>query len=586
MLYKAIYNMEVMPSMRCLMTAGKALERDNMAGFNCSYVAIDNVRAFDEILYVLMCGTGVGFSVERQFVNKLPEIEEDFHETETTIHVQDSKIGWAKALRELLSLLYSGQIPSWDTSRLREKGARLKTFGGRSSGPDPLLALFTFACNLFRNAAGRKLTSLECHDLVCKIADIVVVGGVRRSALISLSNLSDDRMRNAKHGNWYNIEPQRALANNSAVYSEQPDFETFLKEWVSLYESKAGERGIFSRLASKKQASLNGRRDTEHEFGTNPCSEIILRSSQVCNLSEVVVRSKDTLADLKRKVKLATILGTLQSTLTDFRYVRSVWKRNTEEERLLGVSLTGIMDHAVLAGEQTKGSGFDHPNQPDLKKALETLRKVAVTTNAKWSKELGVEQSTAITCVKPSGTVSQLVDSASGIHARFSPHYVRRVRSDIKDPISEFLIKTGVPFEPDVMNRENVVFSFPMAAPKGATHVAQLDVKKQLDLWEVYQDHWCEHKPSVTIYYSDGEFLQAGQWIWDKLEKCSGISFLPRTDHVYEQAPYEAIDAEKYKELKKAMPKKIDWTELEQYEKIDTTTGTQELACTGGACEL
>ena len=576
-LYHAIYNLEVMPSMRCLMSAGEALDRDNMAGFNCSFVAVDNIRVFDEILYVLMCGTGVGFSVERQSVAKLPTISEDFYETETTIHVQDSKIGWAKAFRELISLLYTGQVPSWDVSKLRAKGARLKTFGGRSSGADPLVNLFNFTVSTFKNASGRKLTSIECHDIVCKIAEIVVVGGVRRSALISLSNLSDDRMRHAKSGNWWDTQGQRALANNSAVYAEKPDYETFLEEWVALYKSKAGERGIFSRTASQKQAEKNGRRDSNYEFGTNPCSEIILRSAQVCNLSEIVVRAGDSYADLERKTRLATIMGTLQSSLTDFRYVRSVWKRNTEEECLLGVSMTGIMDHKLLSG---KG------NIQELVTTLEKLKKVAVDTNKMFAAEIGVNQSTAITCVKPSGTVSQLVDSASGIHARFSPYYIRRVRSDGKDPISAFLKESGVHWEKDVMNSENYVFSFPVKAPKGATCVEELDVQAQLDLWEIYQDAWCEHKPSVTIYYSDDEFLAAGQWLWERLDKCSGISFLPRTDHVYAQAPYEAVDKEAYEKLKRETPSDIDWERLGEYEKEDTTTGTQELACSSGSCEI
>ena len=577
-LFHAIHNLEVMPSMRCLMTAGEALDRDNMAGFNCSYIAVDNQRVFDEILYVLMCGTGVGFSVERQSVAKLPTIEDEFYETETTIHVQDSKIGWAKAFRELVSLLYSGQIPSWDVSKLRAKGERLKTFGGRSSGSEPLVALFNFTVATFKRAAGRKLTSLECHDIVCKVAEIVVVGGVRRSALISLSNLSDDRMRHAKSGNWWESETQRALANNSAVYNDKPDYETFLEEWVAMYKSKAGERGIFSRTAAKKQAAKNGRRDIDHDFGTNPCSEIILRSAQVCNLSEVVIRSTDTPQTLKRKVELAAYLGTLQSSLTDFRYVRNIWKKNTEEECLLGVSMTGIMDNTMLSGASYK--------KEDLETLLENLKQVAVDANKEFAASLGINQSTAVTAVKPSGTVSQLVDSASGIHARFSPYYIRRVRSDGKDPISDFLKSEGVPWEKDVMNEDNYVFSFPMKAPEGAVSVDELDVKSQLDLWETYQNHWCEHKPSVTIYYSDDEFLAAGQWLWDRLDSCSGISFLPRTDHVYQQAPYEAITAEKYKALSLDMPSEINWDRLGEYEKEDTTTGTQELACSAGSCEI
>lgn len=582
----AIENLEVMPSMRSLMTAGPALDRDNMAGFNCSYIAVDHIRVFDEILYVLMCGTGVGFSVERQSVSKLPEVSERFEETDTVIKVADSKKGWAKAFKELISLLYAGQIPKWDLSKIREKGAPLKTFGGRSSGPEPLDSLFHFTVGVFKAAVGRRLNSLECHDIVCKTAEVVVVGGVRRSALISLSNLSDDRMRGAKQGQWWETTGHRALANNSAVYTEQPDFEVFLREMLALHESKAGERGIFSRLASKTQAARNGRRDIEHDFGTNPCSEIILRSAQVCNLSEVVVRSTDTFEDLNRKVRVAAILGTLQSTLTDFDYVRAVWKRNTEEERLLGVSLTGIMDHAILSGKETKGTAFDHPNQPNLAKTLERLKQTAVDTNKKWAKKLGIEQSTAITCVKPSGTVSQLVDSASGIHARFSDYYIRRVRNDLKDPVTSFLADSGVPWEQDVMNPETVVFSFPMKAPDGAVTVDEQTALTQLELWEVYQDSWCEHKPSVTVYYSDDEFLSIGQWLWDKLDKCSGVSLLPRTDHVYQQAPYEAIDRDAYEKLCKEMPATLDWSLLDGRENGDNTVGAQTLACTGSSCEL
>ena len=584
-LMKAIHDLDVMPSMRAMATAGKALDRDNMAGFNCSYVAINHVRAFDEILYVLMCGTGVGFSVERQEVGQLPVISEDFHETDTTIVVRDSKIGWAKAFRELISLLYSGQVPQWDMSRLRPAGAPLKTFGGRSSGPDPLESLFKFTVELFRRGAGRKLSSIECHDLVCKTAEVVVVGGVRRSALISLSNLSDDRMRGAKNGQWWVDEGHRALANNSAVYTERPDFEVFLKEALSLHESKAGERGFFSRMASKNQAAKNGRRDADHSFGTNPCSEIILRSSQVCNLSEVVVRADDTLETLKEKVELATIMGTLQSTLTNFRYVRPIWKRNTEEERLLGVSMTGIMDHPVLSGATDKGTWFDHPNMSDLASVLETLKQVAVDTNKLWADKLGIEQSTAITCVKPSGTVSQLVDSASGIHARFSPYYVRRVRQDVKDPLTQLLIEQGVPFEADVTNPNNMVFSFPQKAPEGALCTKDMNAMRQLELNAVYEDSWTEHKVSQTVYYSDDEFLGVMQWVWENLNKSSGVSFLPRTDHVYKQAPYEEITAEQYEELVKGLPT-IDWSKLSDYESEDMTEGAQTLACVAGQCEI
>jgi len=574
-LFNAIFNLEVMPSMRCMMTAGEALNKDNVAGFNCSYLHIDSPRSFDELMYVLMCGTGVGFSVERNFINKLPIVAETFHKTDSVIVVADSKIGWASAFRELISLLYAGKIPKWDMSKVRESGARLKTFGGRASGPEPLDDLFHFCVGIFQKAAGRKLTSIECHDVCCKIADIVVVGGVRRSALISLSNLSDPRMAKAKNGNWWDTEGQRRLANNSVAYTEKPDFESFLAEMQNMYESKAGERGIFSRVAAQKIAGRNGRRDPEQDFGTNPCSEIILRSNQFCNLSEIVVRQDDDLASLKRKCEVAAIIGTLQATLTDFRYLRNVWKRNTEEEALLGVSMTGIMDHYLLG-----------KNSPDLEKWLEQIRDVAIKTNEKWATKLGINQSAAITCVKPSGTVSQLVDSASGIHPRFSEHYIRRVRSDKKDPLAQFMQTTGFPVEQDLMSQASLVFSFPIKAPEESTKVNDIDALQQLRLWKKYQEFWCEHKPSITVYYTDDEFLEVAQWIWNNFDLCSGISLLPYSDHVYQQAPYEDIDAEKYEELLAAMPEGVNWDDLEHFEKEDNTTGSQELACVGGACEI
>ena len=576
MLKEAILEMDVMPSMRCMMTAGPALAKDNVAGFNCSYLHIDSPRSFDELMYVLMCGTGVGFSVERAFINKLPEIAETFHPTDTVVVVADSKIGWASAFRELISLLYAGKIPKWDMHKIRGAGARLKTFGGRASGPEPLDDLFNFCVGIFQKAAGRKLTSIECHDICCKIADIVVVGGVRRSALISLSNLSDPRMAKAKSGNWWDTEGQRRLANNSVAYTEKPDFESFLAEMQTMYESKAGERGIFSRIAAKKIAARNGRRDPEHDFGTNPCSEIILRSNQFCNLSEIVVRPQDDLSTLKKKAEVAAIIGTLQATLTDFRYLRNVWKKNTEEEALLGVSMTGIMDHYLLS----KG------DSPDLEKWLEQIRDVAVKTNEKWAAKLGINQSAAITCVKPSGTVSQLVDSASGIHPRFSKHYIRRVRSDKKDPLAQFMSTAGFPVEQDLMSKASLVFSFPVKAPESSVTVNQVGAMQQLELWKAYQNHWCEHKPSITVYYTDDEFLQVAQWIWDNFDLCSGISLLPYSDHVYQQAPYEDIDADKYEELVAAMPVGVKWSDLEYFEMEDNTTGSQELACVGGACEI
>jgi len=573
-IFKSIHDLDVMPSMRALMTAGEALDRDNVAGFNCSYLPIDHPKAFDEMMYVLMCGTGVGFSVERQYISKLPEIAEEFHDTDSCIHVSDSKIGWAKAYRELIAMLYSGQLPKWDVSGVRPAGATLRTFGGRASGPEPLEDLFRFTVEVFRGAAGRRLSSIECHDLCCKIAQIVVVGGVRRSALISLSNLTDDRIRRCKSGQWWVDNPQRGLANNSACYTEKPDFPAFLDEWKSLYESYSGERGMFSRVASQKQAARNERRDATYDFGTNPCSEIILRPYQFCNLSEVVVRPTDSLADLKRKVRVATILGTLQATLTDFRYLRKIWKTNTEEEALLGVSLTGIMDHPLLSGREDNAK---------LKKWLTALREEAIATNKVWSDRLGINTSAAITAVKPSGTVSQLVDSASGIHPRYAQQYIRRVRADSRDPLCSVLEAAGVPVETDVTSPTTKVFSFPMKAPDGAVTASEMGAMEQLELWEIYQDYWCEHKPSMTCYYRDNEFLQVGQWLYNKFDKISGISFLPYSDHTYQQAPYEPIDMATYKKLVKDFPKEISW-DIE--EASDMTEGSQQLACTGNNCEL
>jgi ribonucleoside-diphosphate reductase alpha chain len=573
-LYNGIHSLKVMPSMRCMMTAGEALDKDNVAGFNCSYLHIDSPRSFDELMYVLMCGTGVGFSVERNFINKLPMVAESFHKTDSVIVVSDSKIGWASAFRELIAMLYAGKVPQWDVSKVRPAGARLKTFGGRASGPEPLVDLFNFCIEVFTKATGRKLTSIECHDICCKIADIVVVGGVRRSALISLSNLSDPRMAKAKMGDWWRSEGHRRLANNSVAYTEKPDFESFLSEMQNMYESKAGERGIFSRVAAQKIAARNGRRDAEQDFGTNPCSEIILRSNQFCNLSEVVVRANDTKATLKEKVELAAIIGTLQATLTDFRYLRKLWQRNTEEEALLGLSLTGIMDHKVLSNDTASA------------KWLEDLKDVAIKTNKAWANKLGINQSVAITCVKPSGTVSQLVDSASGIHPRFSKHYIRRVRSDAKDPLAQFMSAGGFPVEQDIMSPASLVYSFPVKSPETSVTVKQVGAMEQLKLWKAYQNHWCEHKPSITVYYTDDEFLEVAQWIWNNFDLCSGISLLPVSDHVYQQAPYEDISEDKYQELVQQMPVGIDWNDLVNFEQEDNTTGSQELACVGGACEI
>ena len=571
----AVLDLSVMPSMRALMTAGQALERDNTAGYNCSYLPVDDLKSFDEAMFILLCGTGVGFSVERQFITKLPEVPTLF-ESETTVVVKDSKEGWAKSLRQVIALLYSGEIPKWDTSRVRPSGARLKTFGGRASGPAPLIDLFTFVIRTFKEAQGRKLNSLECHDIMCKIGEVVVVGGVRRSAMISLSNLSDDRMRHAKTGTWWENNPQRALANNSVSYTEKPDSLSFMREWMALVESGSGERGVFNRQASKVQAAKNGRRDANYEFGTNPCSEIILRPNQFCNLTEVVVRATDTLESLSEKVRLATILGTIQSSFTKFPYLRKIWQTNTEEERLLGVSLTGIMDNPLMTN---KNKGLD--------RTLEHLKSVAVATNAEWAKRLGIPVSTAISCVKPSGTVSQLVDSASGIHARHSPYYIRTVRGDNKDPLTQFMKDQGVPNEPDVMKPDaTTVFSFPMKAPTGAVCTADMSAIEQLEMWLSYQRSWCEHKPSVTINVKNSEWLAVGAFVYEHFDEMSGVSFLPYNEHTYQQAPYQEVDKTEYKDLLKLMPKALDWSKLSAYESEDNTSGSQTLACSGDSCEI
>ena len=574
-IHNAILNLEVMPSMRAMMTAGPALDRDNTAGYNCSYLPVDDPKSFDEAMYILLCGTGVGFSVERQYVSKLPEVPELFY-SDTTVVVKDSKEGWAKAFRQVLALLWAGEIPKWDVSRVRPAGARLKTFGGRASGPAPLVELFNFAITTFKNAQGRKLSSVECHDMMCFIGQIVVVGGVRRSAMISLSNLSDDRMRHAKSGQWWETASWRALANNSVSYTEKPDMETFMREWTALVESKSGERGIFNREASKKQAAKFGRRDSNYEFGTNPCSEIILRPYQFCNLTEVVVRATDTVEDLARKVKLATILGTIQSSYTKFPYLRKVWTNNTEEERLLGVSLTGIMDNPLMTSANA-----------GLEKTLEHLRNVAVTTNAEWADRLGIPHSAAISCIKPSGTVSQLVDSASGIHARHSPYYIRTVRGDNKDPLTQFMKDAGVPNEPCVMKGDTTtVFSFPVKSPNKAVTRNDMTAIEQLKTWLTYQRSWCEHKPSVTISVRDAEWMAVGAFVYEHFDEMSGVSFLPHSDHTYQQAPYQDCTKEEYEEMLSKMPAKIDWELLNEYESEDNTVSMQTMACSGDSCEI
>ena len=572
LVHDAILNKEVMPSMRCLMTAGPALARDEIAGYNCSYVAVDNVRVFDEILYILMCGTGVGFSVERQYISKLPIISETFHDTETTISVRDSRIGWAAGLRELISLLYSGQVPKWDLRRLRKAGSRLKTFGGRSSGPEPLAELFKFIVSIFRHASGRKLNSVECHDIICKIADVVVVGGVRRSALISLSNLTDERMQRAKMGYWWDDNPQRALSNNSVAYTEKPDMGIYMREWAALFESRSGERGIFNRVSATKQALNTGRRDiVGFEYGTNPCGEIILRPNGLCNLSEVVLRQDDTYDSIRRKLQCAVIIGTFQSTLTNFRYLRNVWKTNAEEERLLGVSLTGIMDNPELSDVSSKFW-------------LEELKAYAISINKEWAERLKINPSASITCVKPSGTVSQLVNSSSGIHPRYSRYYIRTVRADKKDPLAEFLIMQGVPFENDITKPEStVVFSWPMKSPDNSVLRDDITAIQQLELYLTYRKYWTEHNPSITVYVRDHEWMDVGAWVYKHFDEIGGIAFLPHSDHVYRQAPYQEISKEEYEAAVKEFPT-IDWSLFIETE--DSTTSTHELACTGNYCEL
>ena len=573
---ESILSLEVMPSMRAMMTAGLALERDNICGYNCSYIPVDSPRAFDECMYILMCGTGVGFSVERENVDKLPIISDNMSKSTIEIKVADSKVGWAKAYRELVALLYAGQIPSWDMSLIRPAGAKLKVMGGRASGPQPLVDLFNFTIQTFKKATGRRLYPIECHDIMCKVGEVVVVGGVRRSALISLSNLNDDQMRHAKAGQWWENDGQRALANNSVAYKSKPEMGTFMREWLALYDSKSGERGMFNREAADKQAARNGRRETGYEWGTNPCSEIILRPYQFCNLSEVVVRENDTLESLKHKVRVATILGTLQSTLTDFKYLRKIWKQNTEEERLLGVSLTGIMDHGLLSKNM------------DSKRWLEEMRDEAVETNSTYARLLGIRTSSAITCVKPSGTVSQLVDAASGIHARHSQYYIRTVRGDNKDPLTDLMKQANIPNEPDMMKPENVtVFSFPMESPKNAVMRTDMSAIEQLELWKTYAIHWCEHKPSITVSVKEHEWMNVGAWVYDNFDIASGVSFLPFSEHTYQQAPYQEIDEAQYSiEKERFKDISLDWDKLSDFEKEDHTTGSRELACTAGACEV
>jgi ribonucleoside-diphosphate reductase alpha chain len=574
-LQEAVTSLDVVPSMRAVMTAGAALERQNVAAFNCSYLPIDDPKAFDEAMYILLCGTGVGFSVEQKYVKQLPEVPEQLFDSQTTIVVSDSKEGWAKSLRQLMALLYSGEVPKFDLSKVRPAGARLKTFGGRASGSKPLEDLFKFVCAKFRGAVGRKLSSLECHDILCKIGEVVVVGGVRRSAMISLSDLADDKMAHAKAGAWWDGQGQRALANNSATYEERPSIGQFMREWTSIYESHSGERGIFNRDASQKQAAKNGRRDSTYEFGTNPCSEIILRPYQFCNLSSCIVRSTDTMDSLERKIRLATILGTFQATLTNFPYLRKIWQKNTEEEALLGVSMTGILDNALL----------NNPDDVELPKRLEKLRDLAVSINAEFASAVGINQSVAVTAIKPEGTVSQLCSTASGIHPQHSKFYIRRVRADNKDPLTQFMIQAGFVAEPCVMKPDSTtVFSFPVKVADGALLREDLSAIKHLKLWLLFQRHYCEHKPSVTISVKEDEWMEVGAWVYEHFDEVTGVSFLPMDGGTYKQAPYEECTEEQYNQLRLLVPDSVDWENFKEYD--DNVEGAQTLSCTAGGCEI
>lgn len=575
---EAILNLEVMPSMRCLMTAGKALERDSVAGYNCSFLAINNVAAFDEMMYLLMAGVGVGFSVERQFINNLPTIADMLRASKTIIRVEDSRLGWANAFRELLSMLYQGRIPEWDVSELRPAGTRLKTFGGRASGPEPLVELFRFCVEVFKEAAGRKLTSIECHDIACKIGEIVIAGGVRRSALLSLSNPSDDRMRYAKSGNWQEVAPWRYMANISACYTEKPGMDVFMREWLALYESKSGERGIFNREAAKKQALKYGRRDANYEFGSNPCSEIIARSEGLCNLSEVIIRHDDTEKNIRRKIRLAAIIGTMQATIMNFRYLRSTWKKNASEEALLGVSLTGIMDNEITSGRKGKN---------ELKEFLSKMREYVVEVNKECAAKLGIAQAAAATCIKPSGTVSLLVNCSSGIHARHSRYYIRTVRADKMDPMAKMMVEMGFPCESDLTKPDHVwVFSFPMKSPDCSVTMEEMTAQEQLEIWKIYQNYWCEHKPSATIHIRENEWMDVGAWVYRNFDDISGIAFLPYSGHSFKQAPLQAITEKEYQDWLKKMPNVVDWSKLKQYESDNASIVHGELACTNGTCEL
>ena len=583
-LRQALLKQEVMPSMRLLQFAGDAARKTNVCAYNCSYIAPSCVEDFGEVMYVSMCGTGVGFSVESQNVEALPQIEYQGGEKLATHIVADSKEGWCDALVLGMNTWYQGKDIEFDYSKLRPAGARLKTFGGKSSGPEPLQALLDFTRSKILSRQGRRLTNINVHDILCKIGEIVVAGGVRRSAMISLSDLDDEKMRHAKDGQFYMLQPQRSIANNSAVYLEKPTQEVFLSEWLALVKSGSGERGIFNRGSLietlpkrrvdllKEKGLIHGDRITGI-IGTNPCAEIILQSKQFCNLSEVVARSDDDEKSLLRKIRLATLLGTYQASLTYFPYLSKAWQDNCEKERLLGVSITGQWDCQAVRDNNV----------------LDKLKQAAIDANKEYAKRFNVNASTCITCVKPSGTVSQTVDSSSGMHPRHAPFYIRRIRISASDALFKMLKKQGVPYHPEVgqseMDATTFVLDFPVKAPTNAVCKDNLTALEQLEHWRLVKENYTEHNPSVTISVGEDEWLQVANWVYQHWDIIGGLSFLPRFDHVYQLAPYEAITEEEYNALLKRF-EQLDFAQLFAYEHSDTTEVKRELACVGGACEI
>ncbi|MDA0320449.1 MAG: recombinase [Proteobacteria bacterium] len=572
---RAILNLEVVPSMRMLATAGPALDRDNVCGYNCAYKAITQPRDFSDALFILSSGTGMGYSVEKKYISQLPKVPSSVKMDEVSFTVQDSREGWQEAVQFAMEEGFLGNIYEYDLSLLRPEGAILKTFGGRSSGPEPLRKTLNYINDLFKKAAGRQLTSLECHDLMCMIASCIVAGGVRRSAMISLGDIDDVEMRNAKNWSLGAFPEERHSANNSYVTNGTPSKEEFEAEWSAMVAGKSGERGIFNRASAKAQAEKFGRKVAD--FGCNPCSEILLvDDGQFCNLSEVIIRADDDFYDLKRKVELATIIGTVQSTFTHFPALPKNWTDNCEEERLLGVSMTGIMDNpltnGVLAG---------------LPGRLNELRNFAIDTNKKWAEKLGISAAASVTCVKPSGSVSALTGTASGIHSRWSDYYIRRTIQSNADPLTQLMIDEGIPHEPSATKPDlETVFSFPIASPLGAVTNGTRSAIEQMEMWLTYQRNWTTHKVSATISVKSDEWDDLAKFVYDHFDEIAGVSFLPYDDHAYVQAPYEQISAEKYEELNLAFPISVNWSRLPEFEIEDTTKASQELACTGGACEI